>query len=531
MKNPMAAKCSLIVGRRRVFGPNYLGRFTEMRYPRGSCGKIKWIICWLLFLLTAACGAGTEDFPATVMPIDVPSDKEKTMAEMRDFMVVGYFNPPLDHPGDIRIELFVGEQTMGTPIRVIESRVDPASGVTPDSAFETNYGPDGNNWGLTKVPDLIKEPGGLDNPNNKVVVTNDYYAGVILGGVTRNYRTTYADEAGRPYRDLTAGVYTIRVKGLSGGLAHAVGAKTIRFDRTHALFGRFRPTEHFLMMQALGLANGLRVYIDPFPGYFSYNNTSFEIRNRWMPNNGIESVNHLPGTLVDNPGTAVSDFIIYNISDSCATRRVELGAVTAYNLVDSPRVTYHRYDVGEPSIQYVDRAGVSQFLGGAIVSIVPGDRLVLPRAEIKTLDGSNDENKYWISDATPRELDTDLSDGLDVGAGDEFSVFGVLAPIPSEVEPGVSTAEYLIRNRISKIQYTITDPDGNPAVAAVKDVNLGRAYDAANPANFSYSLYEFKHEFSLAGAAGPYLVTMVGLDDQTGAPVEGAEETFQVTLH
>ena len=48
--------------------------------------------------------------------------------------------------------------------------------------------------------------------SNKVVVTRDYYAAVVLGGVTKEFDTLYRGEDGETWQDLKAGVYTLRVR-------------------------------------------------------------------------------------------------------------------------------------------------------------------------------------------------------------------------------------------------------------------------------------------------------------------------------
>ena len=176
-------------------------------------------VLFLILLLLLVPVSGTLISPndpggrGGVLVITQPSRNESVFAEMRDFYVYGIFPVRLERPGDLRIELFRGDNTTGERIRLIESHVDPVSGITPWSAIEMNY-TDGLDWGNKMVPDLVKEPGGLFNPTNKLVVTNDYYLGLVLGGVTKGIDTTYTDKDDRPLKDLTAGNYTLRVTGL-----------------------------------------------------------------------------------------------------------------------------------------------------------------------------------------------------------------------------------------------------------------------------------------------------------------------------
>jgi hypothetical protein len=89
----------------------------------------------------------------------------------------------------------------------MQSHVDE-SGVTPDSAIEKDY-PNGVGWNLDKAPDLVNAPGGFYFPGNKVLVTNSYFGGIVLGGATKDFDTKYDDASGTPLEDLTEGVYTL----------------------------------------------------------------------------------------------------------------------------------------------------------------------------------------------------------------------------------------------------------------------------------------------------------------------------------
>ena len=116
--------------------------------------------------------------------VEVPSLSETTFGEARDFYIRGALASWVTRPGNVRIELFKGTRVEGDPIRMIESRVNPATGTTPVSALYLDY-PNGERKGaknLVMVPDIVQEPDGFLFPGNKVVVTKDYFAGSFWVG-------------------------------------------------------------------------------------------------------------------------------------------------------------------------------------------------------------------------------------------------------------------------------------------------------------------------------------------------------------
>ncbi|MCX6089666.1 MAG: hypothetical protein NTX88_04715, partial [Candidatus Atribacteria bacterium] len=171
------------------------------------------------------------------------------------------------------------------------------------------------------------------------------------------------------------------------------------------------------------------------------------------------------------------------------------------------------YDIGDPAIDYVDMKTGPTHKEGQIVVFLSQDRLVLTRAEIKKEENIPDENLSQL-DNDIKIVDTDFSDGITVFPNDEFSIFGVVKPIPSLVKPTEFAYTYEIANRISRIHYRIKKSDGSILLDTIKDVSLGRIFDPSQPKNVVISLYEFKHEFHLSIDPGTYAVEMVGLDMQ-----------------
>jgi hypothetical protein len=272
---------------------------------------------------------------AAELSITQPSANETRIAELRDFYVYGIFNGTVTNPGDLRIEVFKGDTPTGPPVRIIQSHVDPVSGITNASMMNQSYctltGYCTRSNGAM-VPDLVESPGGLPDPVNKLVVTNRYYLGMIQGGVTKGFGTKYTDGAGAPLADLTAGNYTIRVTGLSGSFAGQSVNETITLGLTRTALGRFSPASNKDAVTQYAITHDRHVYYDWFPGYFTdpdNASVSWESPRRWTPNNGIEVVNDRPGTLIDTPAVADNAMFIYNINSASTSCGVELALRTA----------------------------------------------------------------------------------------------------------------------------------------------------------------------------------------------------------
>ncbi len=494
-----------------------------------------------LLPLAAACErtpTGNDALrPAAAIPLDVPSLNQTVFAETRDFTVVGYFRPRLRNPGNVQVEVFAGPTAVGTPLRTLRSNVDATTGTTPRASLDFTYrngqafGPNGpltDPARIVMTPDLVKYPGGLRNPANKVVVTRDYYAAVVLGGVTRGFDTDYGDGSST-WSDLTAGTYTIRVSGHSGQLEGLAATRTITFDTTHAMLGRFSPEASKGKLLAYAAERGFRTYIDPFPGFFTFNGYSYEITGRWMANNSVEVVNRAANALVDNAATARNDVLLYNISATSATQRIEIGAIVANGLLNG-QTGFHHYDLGEPSLTWVDaRTGATTSRAGTIVDLPDSARLVVTRVESRSARASLQHNRFDAGDTTRMLVDIDVSDGVVVRAGDEFSVFGVVAPIPSTVTPGPLAHQYTIANAIDSVRYVIRSNRGTVVQISAHPVGLVRRYDPYRaPDAQATSVYEFEHSFRVA-SGDSYAIEMTGLD-RHGQPVTATTRSFTVVV-
>jgi hypothetical protein len=489
----------------------------------------------MYYLMLIALFLSISAVSATQLVITQPSANETILAEVRDFHVYGIFTGTVVNPGDIRIEVYPGETVSGLPVRVIQSHVDPVSGITNESVINATYctvtGYCTRKNGAM-VPDLVESPGGILDPTNKLVVTNRYYLGMILGGVTKSFDTNYTDSTGTPLTDLTAGKYTIRVIGLSGSFAGQEINKTITLGLTNAVLGTFRPTTNKEAITQYGITHNRRTYFDWFPGYFTDPDNSsvwWESPRRWTPNNGIEVVNDRPGTLIDNTVVANNTMFIYNINSGSATYSVELSEILKYGLYDSPNTTFLYYDTGEPRMTFNDASTGIQTLNGNPTPFPSGRRLVLYRVEIFTPSGTSFENLYDPNDATtPKTLNLNVGGGITVPQGKEFVVYGATKPIASTVTATSTPYRFTIDNRITQINCTITNATGNLVTTAMHDVNLSRLYTSGSPTRFN-SFWEFGIEFLGLTTPGSYTISLEGVDG-SGIPVAQTGTTFTATV-
>ena len=110
-----------------------------------------------------------------IMTVEQPSQYERIFAEGRDFYVKGNFTHPQGVPIDIKISL-VDEN--GNTIRMIKSNVN-ADGITDPGDVDMSLIDEKSRWGDVLAPDLIVSPLGYANAENKLLVTRDYYHGMI----------------------------------------------------------------------------------------------------------------------------------------------------------------------------------------------------------------------------------------------------------------------------------------------------------------------------------------------------------------
>lgn len=492
--------------------------------------KILSVMLLSLFIIACDSSKSQKSNAADAFVIEVPSISETNFGEARDIYIRGAMASWVTRPGNVRIELFKGTHVEGEPLRVIQSSVDPTTGLTPVSDLYLDY-PNGQRKGdknLVMVPDIVQEPGGFLYPGNKVVVTKDHFAGVILGGVTQDFDTDYRDAQGQPLVDLVADTYTLRVRGLSGDVADTVWTMQLTFGHNHKLLGRFKPKEHMDRLVAYAREKGLRVFLDPFPGYNWSGNDGYEVETRWRANNALEVVNITPGIHYGPEINAVNDVILYNVSPWSATESLEMANIVAHDFIDKPQTTFLYYSVGEPSLTLLTPWGEDQ-LWGDYVPLAPGRKLVMMRAEMQSPEDAEGDNRYSVNHSVVRSYDVDFNDGIRASPYEVISLFGVATPIPSTVTPTEWERTYSIDNHIKTIRYEIGDGTGKIRFSTEKPVDLKRIYDVNKPNDTQPSLYEFKHELALEDLQGTFTVKVSGLD-KGGNPVAGAQQVFALEM-
>ncbi|WP_321506686.1 PGF-pre-PGF domain-containing protein [uncultured Methanoregula sp.] len=475
---------------------------------------------------------------AASLVITQPSANETKFAEMRDFYVYGIFSTATGNPGDIRIELYpesacTGDICTGLPMRSIQSHVDPFTGVTNSSQIDWSF-VDGITVKGGYVPDIIKEPGGYTDPNNKVVVTNTYYGGLVPGGVTKTYNTTYKNSSGYALQDITAGSYKINVTGLSGSFAGKSVTKTITFGITDTALGTNRPADSKNVRISYAIDHGLRTYFDNFPGYFSDGGSNWtSLKTLAASNNGIEVVNDLSGTTTDVVAVSNNTMFMYNINSESTTYAVEIAPMLKYNLQDGVNTTFLYYGNGEPTLTFNDSQGVPRALTSTLKQFSGNNRIALTHLDVRDPTSTSYENLYDPNDTTWKSVYTDLSGTIGINPGQTFIIYGVAKPIPSTVSSTSIPYWYGIDKRTSQLACTITDAQGNVVSSSTHDVNLNRYYfnypGSSDPHRKLNSLFEFGAEFTGLNTPGTYTVTLAGRDT-TGATVSGATTLFNITV-
>ncbi|MDO9522532.1 MAG: hypothetical protein Q7J08_02335 [Methanocorpusculum sp.] len=455
-----------------------------------------------------------------------PSADETHFAEMRDLYVYGSFANTGD-PVDVRVRIYNPD---GEIIRTLQSQVD-MNGETPSSSVDMGLVPENLQWGDILAVEAITEPYGYANGGNKVLVSKKwgYYLALVQGGVTKNSSGMYseADDNGNliPYsEDLTAGVYRIVVDVLDkngnnirfiNGTGEQVDSieLPISFGLTHASLGMFRPDQNRENVISYARLNDLRSYIDWFPGYFQISGGSagYQIPAIWQPNNGIEVVNSLEGTILDTSGSAENTLLMYNLGSSSTTVQVELAQILLAGLEDSDKTTYTYYDTGEISYAWIDvDDGISKTLCGVLTRYPdisdPDFRVIYTRA-----DSSEDPispNTVSLLPNLTKSVDTSPYD-VTVIRGEYLALYGLTRPITTTLSDAGTPYRFTVDDQILRFTYTCGDaeytfeglltrvfvnPDGSLYPATNTNYEFGHVFTAEDTANMSVGTctYEVK---------------------------------------
>lgn len=449
-----------------------------------------------------------------------PSELELVMASGRDFYVIGRIDREgaraAELPIDIRVEVAVtgmvraGEKI---PVRSVRSLVDRKTGVTPESDIYFDY--DGKApWSDISREELMKSPppdlvyrngdaGSFFDPSVKAAVTEDAFAVLVQGGVTKGFDTDYENVYSG---DLEWKLFRVFVDALSGDEVLDSREIDIMFGTVQdKLLTRFSPPEHLAAAVEFAAPLGIRVYKNLFPGYWSFGLSSvYEIPGRWKPNNALE---FLEGRV---------HAVIYNITENCVSQRVELGHIAFQGWLDSDEIYFYSYDIGEPWLTY-EKWGETLRRKGVITRFEEGRRLRLTRAEIArdSVRGAESPVRAELFPFT----------AVIANPGETVSVCGAVTPIQprlSEVVPE-EDGSFTIQNRIRRIRYQFRDAFRGVLHEEEHEVGMARRFGGKS----DVSIYEFRHTLGIPETLRGRVVTVcVSAFDSHGEPVEGAEAAF-----
>lgn len=466
---------------------------------------------------------------AVAISILSPSTDEQVLESGRDFYVIGRIDREGMGPEDLPVNIRVDVAETGLvrdgkiiPVRTVISRVDPLTGLTPERDIYYRY--EGKApWveisrdTLSKFPppDLVYrhgDPESFYDPSLKAIVTEDRFAVLIQGGVTKDFDTGYAYP-----EELAWKLYRIIVTAVAGDKTLARAEADVMFGTVREkVLARFSPDEHMKAVLSFADENGFRIYRDLFPGYWRCADGSvYEIPRRWRANDALEYV-----------GGKVHA-VIYNIKEKrCATQDVEIGRMAFEGWLDSEDVIYYHYDIGEPFLRFGTWYG-SDIKKGKIVAFENGDRLELLRAEAGDI-----KDRYYPED-TIGTVDWNVHDSVSIDPDMPLAICGAVTPIQpmlSEVIPN-DDGTFEVGNRISHIRYRFTDMIDGVLHEELKEIFLERNYRSSDGEWSLDSMYEFRHFFDLPEILNGRIMTVyVDAYDKKGDEIEGASEAFYLRV-
>lgn len=466
---------------------------------------------------------------AVAISILAPSADELVLESGRDFYVIGRLEregvSSKDMPFDIRVEVaetgLVRDGKM-FPVRTVSSHVDYSSGVTPERDIYYRYEGKAPWVDISREelcrfppPDLAYRHGDPDSfydPSLKAVVTEDRFAVLIQGGVTKDFDTAYSYP-----EELGWKLYRIIVTAVAGDKIIARSETDVMFGTVQEkVLARFSPDKHMSAVISFAEENGFRIYRDLFPGYWPCADGSvYEIPRRWRANDALEYV-----------GGKVHA-VIYNIREKkCATQEVEIGRMAFEGWLDSEDVTYYHYDIGEPSLKYSTWYG-TDIKRGKLIIFKNGKRIALTRAE------TGRENKDYYPETTIDKADWNVYDSVSVDRGRPLILCGAVTPIQprlSEVIPN-DDGTFEVGNRISRIRYKFVDMIEGLLYETEKEVSLERRYKNPDGEWSLGSIYEFRHFLDLPEILHGRIVTVyVDTCDKNGDQVEDTSEAFYLRV-
>lgn len=451
------------------------------------------------------------------------------MGAGRDFYVIGRLDregkSAAELPVDIRVEVAVaglvraGEKV---PVRTVRSRVDRETGLTPERDIYFDY--EGRApWveiprrELVKSPppDLIYRHGDIESfydPSIKAVVTEDCFAALIQGGVTKGYDTDYEKVYNE---DLEWKLFRVFVSAVSGDEVLDSRELDIMFSSVQdKILASFSPPQHMAAVAAFAAPRGLRIYRDRMPGYWDFRLPSaYEIPRRHGRNLALE---YLEGRV---------HAIIYNIGEESPAQRSGLGHIAFQGWLDTEEIYFYRYDIGEPSLTY-KKWGETKRRDGVLTRFQSSAKLALTRAEI--IANLPQDHDYFPEENAGKATLYPFASVI-VNPGETCRLCGVVTPIQPRLSEIIvrDDATFTVQNRIDKIRYVFKDMlDGVLHVEEHK-VGLTRFCGAERYS----SVYEFSHTFMLPETMRGRIVTIfVSAVDRHGELVSGSQEAFYLYM-
>lgn len=445
----------------------------------------------------------------------VPSNQESTIATGRSFYVIGTFNEGTVLPGNAVVNVQILRDNF--IYRNIETNVNGNKLLNVNYKGLSYYGKNREDLYNSGMPDLVwdgtNETSFFDG-TVKCYYDNHGFAALIPGGTADldvDEQFELLNSFKKPYLPLSNGNYLINVtiKTEQGLILGNVNKKLTVGSTPNKILARFSPQNHLNRITEFANQNGYRIYLDPFPGYWSKSDLFCEILPSWR---ACDAVEYLTGT---------AHFIVYNIKATSSTYSVELPLFQKDNSINnSSRLISYYYAYGEPTLPDVD-ATVSPFK-----SFELKDKLQLTRAETTTK--LTQDGVYNQDDISAERYDLDIQNGITANPGETLSLYGVTAPIQLADKDIIDNRDnsYVLKNRISTIKYTINAPDMRK-IEFEKSIKLTRISGGReNPSEM-----EFKHDiFMEAEYAGKTLNVTLEAYDAYGKKVKGTKEEFQIVV-
>jgi hypothetical protein len=442
----------------------------------------------------------------------------KTIAEFRDFYVIGAIAGEIPSGSIFSVSLYNEDEIKVR--HVFTSEKANKNGLCVDYPLLTYTGIDDPVLLYdSMMPDLVYDPSDIDTFQDqwRKCYFDDYnFTAAFHGGEYMDDVNPY-DENNNLYVPLDSGEYTIVASlDMDTGENLGIASMTITIGaNADKAMTRFTPSDHGLKAINDAWSKNYAVYIDPFPGIFTYeiglqnfpNGLDLRINRKWRY---MDIMEYREGKV---------HFYIYNVTPSSTTWSVETGTIMEMQDIEDPnRLECIYYDIGDL------RVGISE---GNFSIFDTNDYLQLTRGDFPT--GVTEDNYLNMIDLEYMQSDFDFSDGIMGYQGEVLSIYGVVKPIQntsSEIIFDDSDSVFQIGNRIATIEYNITG--SGVSYSVTKEVGLTRIFDDDTEGT---SLLEFKHDFELLPAwVDKQLTVSISGYDINDVFVEGTTEQFSLLV-